>query len=209
MNDKKPELDDAYSLKSPEDSVRLYKDWAETYDDDFIQAMDYRLAVEVARAYAEAGGAGPALDVGAGTGRVGQHLAEFGVAPVDGTDISPEMLNVAGQKGVYRDLFTSDITQGMDRPDKTYMGVLSAGTFTHGHLGPDALDELLRVAAPGALFAISINGEHWESAGFAAKFETLTGAVRDLRLPEVRIYGEGAAGDHANDTGKIALFRKI
>jgi len=32
---KKIKLDDAYSLKTPKDSIQLYKKWAQTYDKDF------------------------------------------------------------------------------------------------------------------------------------------------------------------------------
>ena len=35
MTEKKIGYDDAYSLKTPEDSIKLYKKWAQTYDQDF------------------------------------------------------------------------------------------------------------------------------------------------------------------------------
>jgi len=41
MVEKKIKLNDAYSLKTPEDSIKLYKKWAETYDEDFAQNSDY------------------------------------------------------------------------------------------------------------------------------------------------------------------------
>lgn len=209
MSNKNPDLGEAYSLKTPEDSRRLYSDWARTYDSDFADRMDYQLPERVADAFVDAGGTGPALDVGAGTGLVGVRLSERKIEPVDGTDISQDMLEAARQKRVYRNVFTADITKRVDVSDGTYRGILSAGTFTLGHVGPDALDELFRIAAPGALFAISVNREHWESAGFAAKFFELEGQICNLRLPDVRIYGEGAKGDHASDIGKIAVFWKV
>jgi predicted TPR repeat methyltransferase len=155
-----------------------------------------------------ASGQGTVLDVGAGTGLVAQRLVEHGIAPIDGTDISPEMLEVARGKALYRDLFVSDITAPLDIPTGRYQGIISAGTFTLGHVGPDALDGLIRIAAPGAQFAITINGEHFDSAGFALKFEALATTITGLVLQPVRYYGQGAQGDHAMDEGKIALFRK-
>ena len=118
------------------------------------------------------------------------------------------MLRVAETKGVYRALFTADITARMDVADNTYGGIICAGTFTLGHVGPDGFDELIRIAAPGALFAISINAEHWVEAGFAAKFDALTGQIHDLNFVEIQFYGDKATGDHASDTGRLALFRK-
>ena len=41
MIKKKIKLDDAYSLKTPEDSIKLYKKWAKTYDEDFAFNSGY------------------------------------------------------------------------------------------------------------------------------------------------------------------------
>ncbi|MCI2399966.1 methyltransferase domain-containing protein [Aliiroseovarius subalbicans] len=203
------ELNNAYALKSPEDNRRLYARWADSYDSTFVAEMDYQLPFHAADAFVKAGGHGPVLDVGAGTGLVGERLTSQGVGPVDGTDISPEMLAVADEKKTYRSLFASDITQPMDVKDGTYAGIISAGTFTLGHVGPDAFDQLLRIAAPGALFVITINGEHFESEGFAAKLAALHSQIHDLKLVPVRYYGANAQGDHAKDEGKMAIFRKV
>jgi len=205
----KPDLENAYALRTTDDARRLYASWAETYDADFVDSHDFVLPGLVARAFAENGGAGPVLDFGSGTGIVGEELAKLGIGPVDGTDLSPEMLSVAARKGVYRTLVAGDITAGLSLPDNSYGGVVSSGTFPHGHVGPDAIDELLRLAAPGALLALSINGAHFEAAGFAARFRALTGRIRDLVLPEVRFYGNKATGSHKDDTGVIARFRKV
>ena len=48
MTEKKG-LKDAYSLKTPEDSINLYKTWASTYDDDFAKQNDYRSPIEIAK----------------------------------------------------------------------------------------------------------------------------------------------------------------
>ena len=33
-------LNDAYSVKTPEDNIKLYKVWASSYDDDFAKKND-------------------------------------------------------------------------------------------------------------------------------------------------------------------------
>lgn len=210
MTYKTPDLEAAYDLKTPEDSRHLYASWADDYDNSFADAQDYRLHARTARAFAEAGGQGPALDVGAGTGLCGAALSGLGVGPLDATDISPEMLARAGEKAVYRRLIEADLTQGLPMPPESYAGIVSSGTFTTGHVGPEALEALLPVARPGALFAISINAAHYRAAGFAARLEALSrGAICDLRLPEVRIYGDKAQGEHKDDIALIALFEKV
>lgn len=208
MTQDKPDLDAAYSLQTPEDSRRLYAEWADDYDAGFARNQDYRLHEVTARAFADAGGAGPILDVGAGTGLCGEALAARGLGPIDATDISPEMLGRALAKEVYRDAIEADIFKGIPVPANSYSGVVSSGTFTTGHVGPDGIDPLLRVAKAAAIFALSINTRHYESAGFAAKFAELKGRITGLELIETRIYGPNADGPHKADTAYVALFKK-
>jgi predicted TPR repeat methyltransferase len=205
------DLDGAYALSTPEDSVAYYRDWAAKYDADFAEGMDYVYPAIVAGVFADLArpGDGPVLDVGAGTGLVGGALAAHGIGPVDGVDISAEMLAVARGKGHYRDLFVGDLTAILPLPDATYGGLVSAGTFTHGHVGAGALDELVRVARPGALCALGINAQVYDEMGFAAKFDDLAPAIDGFRIVERRIYGAGADPAHRDDMTRIAIFRKI
>ena len=207
MNDK-PNLDGAYNLKTPTDSARLYAEWADTYDQSFAAEHAYIMHQHVARAYVNAGGFQPVLDVGAGTGLCGKALRERGLDHVDATDISPEMLAMAKRKGIYHTLFEGDILAGLDVETGTYAGIVSSGTFTHGHVGPKALDELLRLVRSGGWIVISINSEHFTAHGFAAKLKTLDSLITNLELRELPIYDASGSGDHAGDTGIIALFRK-
>ncbi len=209
MSEKTPDLHAAYALNSPDDNKRLYAEWAGDYDDGFAAREDYQLHIHTARAFVRAGGQGPVLDVGAGTGLCGAVLASLGVGPIDATDISAEMLDQAMRKDTYRDAIEADLTQGIPVPRHSYSGIVSSGTFTHGHLGPEVLPALLRVARPGAQFAISINAKHYEELGFADAFRLLEqGQIINLSLPEVRIYGDLAAGPNKDDAAYIALFER-
>ncbi|MBO9412301.1 MULTISPECIES: class I SAM-dependent methyltransferase [unclassified Ruegeria] len=210
MSDKTPDLHTAYALETPEDNRRLYAEWAGDYDEGFATREDYQLHIRTARAFVGAGGQGPVLDVGAGTGLCGAVLAGLGVGPIDATDISAEMLDQAMRKDIYRDAIEADLNEGIPVPRENYSGVVSSGTFTHGHLGPEALIPLLRVARPGAQFALSINAQHYEKLGFAEALHKLAqGQIRNLALPEVRIYGELANGPNKDDTALIALFERV
>ena len=138
-------VDDAYALETPADSVRLYGDWADTYDNDFVAQTGYVLHRQVANAFMQAQPAmhGPVLDVGCGTGVLGVALRRSGIAVVDGIDISEPMLARAGDKKsatgepVYRELFAADLTGKLDIASDAYAGVVSSGTFTLGHVGPE------------------------------------------------------------------------
>jgi SAM-dependent methyltransferase len=207
----RPDLSAAYALRSPEDCLRLYGDWAESYDADFAEGMGYVLPAQVAASFVNAGGEGPVLDVGAGTGLLAVALRGLGFdGAIDGVDLSPEMLARAREKGCYRALLSADITRALDL-SPVYRGVTSSGTFTHGHVGPEALPPLIDVAAPGALFALSVNAGVWEEKGFPAALDALGDRIRDATLAESPIYDARAADRdpaHAGERALILRFRR-
>jgi 2-polyprenyl-3-methyl-5-hydroxy-6-metoxy-1,4-benzoquinol methylase len=208
MSNQKPSLDAAYSLKSVQDNHDLYAAWAKDYDHDFASEMDYILPAHVSQIFVDVGGIGPVLDVGAGTGLAGHALAKLGSGPIDAMDLSRDMLEVAAKKGIYRNFFAADISQTIATDGETYQGIISSGTFTHGHVGPDAIDNLLPLAKMGAYFVLSINKDHWGEKGFAEKFETLEGVIENLVLHDVAIYGDNSKGDHGKDLGIAVVFQK-
>ncbi|MFN3578374.1 MAG: class I SAM-dependent DNA methyltransferase [Tabrizicola sp.] len=205
-------LKGALGLTGPEACLAYYRDWAANYDSGFAAEMAYLLPAHVAAAYMGTGAGGPVLDVGAGTGLLAEALRGMGFrAPIDAVDFSAEMLERAAGKRLYDHLIRADITRPLDMP-RSYAGIVSSGTFTAGHVGPEALPNLLAVARTGAQFALSINRRVWSDRGFDRALEELSGAARiaDLHLIEVEIYGAAAAridADHAADRALIALFR--
>lgn len=209
MADEKPDLDAAYALETPEDSRRLYANWAKTYDKSFAAEMDYQLPRMVGLIFCEAfKGSGPVLDVGAGTGLLAQNIPIRGMLEIDGLDVSPQMLAIAAKKGLYRKTIEADLTQTLDIADGVYGAVVSSGTFTHGHVGPDALDELLRIARSGAIFVLAVNAAHFVARGFEAKFAALEPYIEAIQKHEVNIYGAGADAAHKDDLASIVAFWK-
>lgn len=200
-------LEAAYGLRTPQDSKQLYDGWADTYDSSFAAEMDFALPGEVAAAFVGAGGQGPVLDLGAGTGLCGAALAEHGVTPVDATDISPKMLDVAQGKNVYKSLFEGNMLNRLPVDDGSYAGAVSTGTFTTGHVGPEALDEVVRILRRGGLAVISVHATHWKAQGFEAKLDALGDKIEGLEMPLVRIYGDGGHGPHKDDVSRLLMFR--
>lgn len=205
-------LSGALTLAGPEACLAHYRDWAASYDSGFAAGMQYLLPAHVAAAFIATGAAGPVLDVGAGTGLLAERLRDMRFwGEIDAADLSPEMLAVAAEKRLYSGLFRADITRPLGLP-RRYAGIVSSGTFTAGHVGPEALPHLLDAALPGAQFALSINRRVWARAGFDRALDHLraVGRIAALQLIEVAIYGDAAAAldpDHAADRGLIALFR--
>ena len=73
--------------------------------------------------------------------------------------------------------------------------MVSSGTFTHGHLGPSALSELIRFGRPGAVFAIGINADHFVAMGFAGQLaeQSAAGTITDVDPRTVDMYLPGAS----------------
>lgn len=201
------DLDSAYEIDGPRSAKKLYGDWAASYDSSFGEGWGFVAPRRIAELYlAEAQGDVPILDIGAGTGLVAEHLCG---ETTDAFDITPQMLEVARKKGIYRTLIEGDLLAPLDLPDDTYGGVISCGTFTHGHVGPDCLPELLRVTRSGGLFVCGTIPKVFDEMGFGSALAKLqaSGTITPLRFAEIMIYDK-ADHPHAEDRGLVMIFRK-
>ncbi len=203
-------LNDAYSVKTPEDNIKLYKVWASSYDDDFAKKNEYRSPVLISNYYDKYSNKNdvPVLDVGAGTGLIAEVMNKKNTIDIDAIDISPEMLESAKSKNCYNKLLEADLTKNLDIDNNYYGAIVSAGTFTHGHIGPNALDELLRVTKPSGLFVITIHSKVYVNQNFEQKFQDINEQITDLTFHEEKAYGNNPDKDHGNDTVFITVFRK-
>ena len=177
----------ARSLRSTDDAVALYRDWAESYDGDVFDTLgvigSWRIADLLAEHHADRSAA--VLDLGCGTGVVAAHLRDRGFTTIDGWDISPEMLAVAARRGSYRALRVVDLTKPFAVVDDhdgagRYAASISAGTFTSGHVDAtavprivEALDEHAVVAWVIAKAWASTFREALRALGFAIEFDAL------------------------------------
>jgi SAM-dependent methyltransferase len=208
MSDQSYDLDEAYQIHGPDDARRMYGDWAPTYDESFGAAWGYIAPREIATILkAEIGPGAEILDIGAGTGLVAENLTGL---TVDALDITPEMLEVARGKALYRKLMLGDLTKTLDIPDASYGAVISCGTFTHGHVGPECFPELLRITRPGAVFACGTIGPVLDGAGFGSELARMVahGKITPVAWRDIPIY-EGAEHPHKDDRGLVMVFRRL
>ncbi|WP_170230596.1 class I SAM-dependent DNA methyltransferase [Roseibium hamelinense] len=211
MSDKAQRLlENAYALETPDDSRAYYRGFAASYDEDFADVLGFVYPQKIAEIYRQISGPddGPIADIGCGTGLVAQALDQS-VQPIDGMDISPDMLARANEKALYRRTFEIDLTGDLGPICNDYGALLSSGTFTQGHLGPEVLEKLLGIARPGALFVIGVNKVHFTSLGFEAMLQALmhAGRISGLEAREVRIYAKDGH-EHSEDMALAVSFRK-
>ena len=210
MVNKKIQLNDAYSLKTPADSIRLYKKWAKTYDEDFALDSNYLSPKKISQFFNqyERNSDTPILDVGAGTGLVGEFLNKKNNREIIGIDISSEMLAQAEQKNCYTSLVTADITKKIPLRDNSLGAIVSAGTFTHGHVGAEVFDELLRITKSGGLFVLSINSKVFVKNGFKKKFSSIKNKISTPLFKKFSAHGK-QKNNTFNEVEIIAsIFRK-
>ena len=185
-------LDEAYSVKTPDDNRRLYAKWAATYESSFVDAKQYRYPKAIAEVFNDVlPPVTRVLDIGTGTGLTGMYVTRLRPEVViDGMDISPEMLAQAKLKTredgsvVYRALYERDLTVAVPNENEPYEALFSSGTFTHGHLGPECLRNLLPLLAHDGWLVVGVNNEHFESKGFAGELESLV-ALGAIQTPEI------------------------
>ena len=210
MSKKKIGYDDAYSLKTPEDSIKLYKKWAQAYDEDFALGSNYLSPTKICSFFNKhaRNTDTPILDVGAGTGLVGELLYRTGNKKIIGIDISPEMLEQAKSKECYSSLMEADVTRKIPLKSNSVGAVVSAGTFTHGHVGPDAFDELLRITKPGGLFVLSINSKVFVKGGFQEKFSRIKNCISVPMFNEFKAHGNNKDENFSEIKILASIFRK-
>ena len=208
----------AYELDGPDANRALYAQWAETYESGFVADSRYVYQDHVAQAFATLthDSLTPhdvVIDVGCGTGLAGAALRQLLVVVIDGLDISTEMLHQAEGKrydgqAVYRNLIEADLTQTLTIEDNAYAGALSVGTFTHGHVGPSALDEIIRIVRPGGHVAIGINAAHYTATNFGLFLDeqVATHRITNLELIVAPIY-DGADASDPDKIARIATFQ--
>ncbi len=205
-----PGVEDAYAIAGPEAAKRLYAEWAGTYDSAFAARSGYRPARRVAETFVAAGGREPVLDAGCGTGLIADALPDGLV--IDGIDISPDMLAQARAKGRYRTLVKADLTRPLPLQDGIYRGLVSAGTFTHGHVPPGALRELVRVLSAGAVAVLSVKSEYAAAAGFdevAARLVAEGAITPPASITEPVYEGPEPPQGHRDDTMLLVTFERL
>lgn len=150
--------EDLWKSHSDSEIKKIYGSWASHYDSD-VAEWGYATPTRLALALRQAGAniIKPVLDFGCGTGLSGMALKAVGFQVIDGTDISPEMLEKAQEKPAYRQVWigTPGSLGHIRRGD--YPVIAATGVVSLGAAPPETLDLLIDAIGPGGLLAFSFN----------------------------------------------------
>jgi len=172
--------------RNDEDLQDVYKEWASAYDydnDHLLGTVSQPLSVQIFQEYMKDKSV-RIIDVGCGTGLVAVELENSGFTNFDGIDISQEMIDIAKQRG-YSKLFIGSLNESLPFESNEYDAAFCVGVFTHGHVGSDRLDELVRIVKPGGIICFTINEGVYELYGFNSKIQKLE-SENVLKVLEVR-----------------------
>ena len=184
-------LGTVYDLATPQAAADFYGDWAGTYEDELTQ-NGYVTPARCAAALAEAASLpwAPVIELGCGTGLGGLALRAAGFECIDGVDISPEMLEHAAAKDIYRTLGPADLSQPLDwMPDDTYQNAAAIGVLNPNFMPAYLIDWVIEKLPSGGCFVFSLN-DH-----------ALADGTMETRVLELTEYGVAdlvfrEAGDH-------------
>ena len=180
--------------------------WAECYDDDVSRLLDWRGPAEAVKAtLRNVPLSARILDAGAGTGLVGQMLADNGYDTVVATDISRAMLDIAEAKGVYQALLKANLMEPLGFADCSFDAVLSVGTS--GYTSGPVIAEFARITAPGGHIVYTISDKRYVEGRFDAEVNALS---RNGRVSVVEIGPEFAAIPRADadHMARVRVLRK-
>lgn len=178
--------------------INGYDAWAASYDRD-VGELGYCSPEIVADAVCRQFGNRGAhlLDVGAGTGLLGENLYRRGYRNLHGMDASQGMLIQAARKGVYRMLSRMVLGRPLGFARGAFDGLMAAGVFSSGHVPPESLFEFDRIVRPGGKVVFSLKWDGTSDNLFLPMLNHLEQSGRWQRQAVSDLYASWPGADPA------------
>jgi SAM-dependent methyltransferase len=182
-----------------------YAQWVRTYEQTVRDDMDLSLLERLTTIDWSASRA--VVDLACGTGRVGAWLRERCAATIDGVDLTPQMLEVARAKAIYRKLIVADVT-ATGLPEAGYD--LSIQSLADEHL-PDLRPlyrEAARLTRPGGHFVLVGYHPQFLMAGVPTHFERAPGEPVSIRS-YVHLLSDHTKAAHGSGWSLLELDEQV
>ena len=173
-------LKTVYSETSSLKLNKHYKKWSNSYDQD-MKEWGYAYPVQLKKILnknLKLKKGIKILDAGCGTGYVAEALIELKFKNIVGIDFSRAMLEIAKQKKIYFRLICQSLNETIKLRSNQFELVVCTGVLTSGHVGPNSIQELIRVVKPQGYFVCSIAESIFKKNGFKKEIENLSEIVK-------------------------------
>jgi predicted TPR repeat methyltransferase len=190
-------LERVYDLASQRETDSFYSDWAPTYNRE-LTSNGYRTPQRCAEALAQfVAQDRPVLDIGCGTGLSGVALSAVGFTDISGQDVNPEMVGVARQLDLYRELRVVDVNDAFPFVPGTYDALAAVGVIGAGAAPASLLTEALAALAVGGCLVFSFNDHVLDDPAYTGVLdrELNSGAAEQLYCehgPHIEGLGSGS-----------------
>jgi len=193
--------------------------YAETFEGHLVDVLGYRMPFLMAETLTieHPSPFAAVLDLGCGTGLMGDSLSPDRATVIDGVDLAPRMIEVTRRKGRYGKLVAGDIVDYLRAcTPGSYDLVVSADVFIYvGPLEP-VFSEVARVLSAGSLFCFSV--EHTATDDYevqaSSRYAHGVGYIDRLskRFGYERVTSSLAPLRHENGSdiiGRLELLRRV
>ncbi len=170
-----------------------YGEWVQTYENIVEDEMDIRLLNRLENV--DWSNAESILDFACGTGRIGAWLRERTDAPIDGVDLTAEMLAVAKTKNIYRALHHADVTNTGLPADRYDICTQSLADEHLPNLEP-LYQEVARVTKTNGYFVLVGFHPQFLMAGMPTHYDNSAGETRTIRS-YVHLFSDHVKSAHA------------
>lgn len=172
-------LKTVYSETSSSKLNKHYKNWANLYDTD-MSSWGYAYPLQLNKILTNKLRLKKTikiLDAGCGTGYVAEVLNKLNYKNITGIDFSEEMLAIARSKKIYKKLICQSLNEKIELRSTQFELIICTGVLTSGHVGPSALNELIRLLKPQGFFICSIAESVYKKNGFEKEIKNLENFV--------------------------------
>ncbi len=148
--------------QSTEELENKYDTWANSYDTDVQKDWSF-MPVAIAKTLSKLlpDKQCSILDAGAGTGLVGEALAQEGYSNLTAVDLSEKMLAIAAEKKVYQSLHQGNLEDpNIFNNSEKFDVIITAGVFAYAHAGEKVLNNLFSVLKEEGIFLLTIREDY-------------------------------------------------
>ena len=158
------------------------------------------------------------MDIGSGTGIVGQAMQNAGFTHLEALDVSTNFLDCVRERGFYSDHHNFFLGQGVDvfpaELKNKYDIITASGVWMPGHMPNAALDDVHAALKMGGHMVTAMRNTMWMDGveeGYKEKFEGLVAAGKFEIVKHDNFWRgtEGGTGLFAKQQSTLLVMKKV